>query len=147
MDPRKAMDDEAALRHYTFNVGDFSRDLAAVTVRVVRRDLERLLAEQPKRDVERLWLGALRREYAGEAVSKYYRKNSNRAGSATNRTFRRQAGGNFRQEYAGVLDYTCARGLEGHAPTPASGAGGAADKRHRAKLPQRFQPYFVMRAK
>ena len=52
MDHPEAMDDEAALRQYTFNVGDFSRDLAAVTVRLdaararlVLRDLERLLAE------------------------------------------------------------------------------------------------------
>ena len=103
MDHHEAMDDEAALCHYTFNVGDFSRDLAAVTVRVVRGG--------GKRDVERLWRGALRREYAG------------------------------------VLGYTRARGLEGRAPTPASGARGAADKRHRAKLPQRFQLYCVMRAK
>ena len=33
MDDREAVD-EAALRQYTFNVGDFSRDLAAVTVRL-----------------------------------------------------------------------------------------------------------------
>ena len=77
MDHHEAMDDEAALRQYTFNVGDFSRDLAAVTVRLdaararlVLRDLERLLAEQPECDVVLEWLGALRREYAGEAVSK-----------------------------------------------------------------------------
>ena len=69
MDHREASDDEAALRQYTFNVGDFLRDLAAVTVRLdaararlVRRDLERVLAEQPARDVELRWLGALRRE-------------------------------------------------------------------------------------
>jgi hypothetical protein len=72
MDPREAMDDEAVLRQYTFAVGDFSRDLAAVTMRLdaararlVLRDLERLLAEQPARDVELLWLGALRREAQG----------------------------------------------------------------------------------
>jgi hypothetical protein len=69
MDHREAADDEAALRQYTFNVGDFSRDLAAMTVRLdaararlVLRDLERLLAEQPEADVVLEWLGALRRE-------------------------------------------------------------------------------------
>ena len=69
MDPHEAIDDEAALRQYTFNVGDFSRDLAAVTVRLdaararlVLRDLVRLLAEQPGADVVLEWLGALRQE-------------------------------------------------------------------------------------
>jgi hypothetical protein len=69
VDHREASDDEAALCQYTFDVGDFSRDLAAVTVRLdaararlVLRDLQRLLAEQLARDVELLWLGALRRE-------------------------------------------------------------------------------------
>lgn len=69
MDPREAVDDDAALRQYTFNVGDFWRDCAAVTVRLdaararlVLRDLERLLAEQPGADVVLEWLGALRRE-------------------------------------------------------------------------------------
>ena len=62
MEPREAMDDEAALRQYTFNVGDFSRDLAAVTVRLVLRDLERVLAAAPEADVVLEWLGALRRE-------------------------------------------------------------------------------------
>ena len=62
MDPREAMDDDAALRQYTFAVGDFSRDLAAVTVRLVLRDLERVLAESPEADVLLEWLGALRRE-------------------------------------------------------------------------------------
>jgi hypothetical protein len=69
MDHREAIDDEAAWRHYTFNVGDFSRDLAAVTVRLdaartrlVLRDLERLLAESPGTDVVFEWLGALRQE-------------------------------------------------------------------------------------
>ena len=67
MDPREAIDDEAALRHYTFTVGDFSRDLAAVTVRLdaararlVLRDLARLLAASPDRDIIFEWLGALR---------------------------------------------------------------------------------------
>jgi hypothetical protein len=53
MDPREAMDDEAALRQYTFDVGDFSRDCAAVTVR---------LDAAPEADVVLEWLGALRQE-------------------------------------------------------------------------------------
>jgi hypothetical protein len=72
MDPRAAADDEAPLRQYTFDVGNFSRDLAAVTVRLdaararlVLRDLERLLVEQPEADVVFEWLGALRREHEG----------------------------------------------------------------------------------
>jgi hypothetical protein len=72
MDPREASDDEAALRQYTFDVGDFSRDLAAVTVRLdaararlVLRDLQRLLAASPEADVVFEWLGALRRETHG----------------------------------------------------------------------------------
>jgi hypothetical protein len=78
IDHQEAVDEDAALRHYTFNVGDLSRDLAYVTVRrdaararLVRRDLQRLLAEQPGADVVLEWLGALRREYAGAAGSKY----------------------------------------------------------------------------
>ena len=69
IDHPEAIDDDAALRQYTFNVGDFSRDLAAVTVRLdaararlVLRDLERWLAERPGTDVVFEWLGALRRE-------------------------------------------------------------------------------------
>ena len=77
-DHHEAVDEDAALRQSTFDVGDLSRDLAAVTVRLdaararlVLRDLQRLLAEQPEADVVLEWLGALRREYAGAAGSKY----------------------------------------------------------------------------
>jgi hypothetical protein len=69
MDHREAIYDDAALRRYTFDVGDLSRDLAYVTVRMdaararlVLCDLERLLAEQPDHDIVFAWLGALRRE-------------------------------------------------------------------------------------
>jgi hypothetical protein len=69
VDHPEAIDDDAALRQYTFDVGDFSRDLVAVTVRLdaararlVLRDLQRMLAEQPDRDLVFEWLGALRRE-------------------------------------------------------------------------------------
>jgi hypothetical protein len=65
----EAADEATPLRQYTFDVGDFSRDLAAVTVRLdatrarlVLRDLERVLAESPGADVVFEWLGALRRE-------------------------------------------------------------------------------------
>jgi hypothetical protein len=65
----EVVDDDAALRQYTFDVGNLSRDYVAVTVRLgtarvrlLLRDLKRLLAVQPERDVELLWLGALRRE-------------------------------------------------------------------------------------
>jgi hypothetical protein len=69
VDHREASDEDAGLRQYTFDVGDFSCDLAAVTVRLdaararlVLRDLQRMLAEQPDCALVFEWLGALRRE-------------------------------------------------------------------------------------
>jgi hypothetical protein len=68
MDDHKAVDENAALRQYTFDVGDLSRDLAYVTVRLdaarahlVQRDLEHALAAAPDAVVEVPCLGSLRR--------------------------------------------------------------------------------------
>jgi hypothetical protein len=66
-------DEDTPLRAYTFDGGDLSRDLTAVTVRLdaararlVLRDLQRMLAEQPDSDIVFEWFGTLRQDEAHE---------------------------------------------------------------------------------